>query len=78
MPFCSDLGPLVNIGAQFGQVGLDHEILLLLATVTSKGWVANMHIGVLFGCFSIQIDGPGLPVGLIMYQGHLFPLKGHL
>ena len=34
-------------------------------------------IGVLFGCFGRKIDGPGLSGGLI-YQGHLFPLKGHL
>ena len=34
-------------------------------------------IGVLFGCFGRKIDGPGLPGGLIIYQGHLFPLKGH-
>ena len=25
-----------------------------------------------------KIDGTGLPGGLIIYQGHLFPLKGHL
>ena len=25
-----------------------------------------------------KIDGPGLPGGLLIYQGHLFPLKGHL
>ena len=31
-----------------------------------------------FGCFGEQIDGPGLPGGLIIYHGHLFPLKGHL
>ena len=37
-----------------------------------------MNIGVLFGCFGRTIDGPGLPGGLIIYQGHLFPLKGHL
>ena len=35
-------------------------------------------IGVLFGCFARKIDGPGLPGGVIIYQGHLFPLKGHL
>ena len=35
-------------------------------------------IGVLFGCFARKIDGPGLPGGLIIYQGHLLPLKGHL
>ena len=35
-------------------------------------------IGVLFGGFGRQIDGPGLPGGLIIYQGPLFPLKGHL
>ena len=35
-------------------------------------------IGVLFGCFGGKIDGPGLPGGLIIYQGHLFALKGHL
>ena len=34
-------------------------------------------IGVLFGCFGGTIDGPGLR-GLIIYQGHLFALKGHL
>ena len=33
-------------------------------------------IGLLFGCFGN--NGPGLPAGLIIYQGHLFPLKGHL
>ena len=35
-------------------------------------------VGVLFGCFGRKIDGPGLPGGLIVYQGHLFPLKGRL
>ena len=35
-------------------------------------------IGVLFGCFGRKIHGPGLPGGLIFYQGHLFPPKGHL
>ena len=35
-------------------------------------------IGVLFGCLARKLDGPGLPGGLIIYQGHLFPLKGHL
>ena len=35
-------------------------------------------IGVLFGCFGGAIDGPGLPGGFIIYQGHLFALKGHL
>ena len=35
-------------------------------------------IGGLFGCFGRKIDGPGLPGGLIIYQGHLFPLKGRL
>ena len=29
-------------------------------------------IGVLFGCFGGKIDGPGLPGGLIIYQGYLF------
>ena len=28
-------------------------------------------IGILFGCFGRKIDGPGLPGGLITYQGHL-------
>ena len=37
-----------------------------------------MTIGVLFGCFGRKIDGPGLSGSLIIYQGHLFPLKGHL
>ena len=32
-------------------------------------------IGVLFGCFGRQIDGPGLPGCSIIYQGHLFALK---
>ena len=35
-------------------------------------------IGVLFSCFGRKIGGPGLPGGLIIYQGHLVPLKGHL
>ena len=39
---------------------------------------SSFPIGVLFGCFGRYIDGPGLPGGLIIYQGHLFPLKGHL
>ena len=30
------------------------------------------YIGVLFGCFGRKVDGPGLPGGLIIYQGHLF------
>ena len=30
---------------------------------------------VLFGCFDRKIDGPGLPGGLVIYQGHLFPPK---
>ena len=34
-------------------------------------------IGVLFGCFDRKIDGPNLPGGSIIYQGHLLPL-GHL
>ena len=33
------------------------------------------NIGVLFGCFGRRIDGTGLPGGLIIYQGHLFPQK---
>ena len=32
-------------------------------------------IGVLFGCFARKRDGPGLPGDLIIYRGHLFPLK---
>ena len=35
-------------------------------------------IGVLFGCFGRKINGHGLPGGLIIHQGHLFALKGHL
>ena len=38
----------------------------------------GVPIGVLFGCFGRKIDGTGLPGGLIIYQGHLFPPKGHL
>ena len=34
--------------------------------------------GVIFGCLGRKIDVPGLPGGFIIYQGHLFPLKGHL
>ena len=33
------------------------------------------YIDVLFACFGRKIDGPGSPGGLIIYQGHLFPLK---
>ena len=31
-----------------------------------------------FWLFGRKIDGPGLPGGLFIYQGHLFALKGHL
>ena len=41
-----------------------------------KSWMHRS--GVLFGCFGRKVDGPGLPGGLIIYQGHLLPLKGHL
>ena len=47
------------------------------ASVSSGGCVAR-SMGVLFGCFARKIDGPGLPGDLIIYQGHLFPLTGHL
>ena len=40
--------------------------------------VNYMSIGVLLGCFGGKIDGPGLPGGLVFYQGHLFALNGHL
>ena len=33
------------------------------------------YLGVLVGCFGRQMDGPGLPGGLIIYQGHLFAGK---
>ena len=32
-------------------------------------------IGVLFGCFGRKIDGPAVPGGFIIYQGHLFAQK---
>ena len=52
---------------------------LLLAepgTSTGRGY---RSIGVLFGGFGGEVDGPGLfCLLLIIYQGHLFPLKGHL
>ena len=32
-------------------------------------------IGNMFGCFARKIDDPGLPGGLIIYQGHLFPKR---
>ena len=32
----------------------------------------DVSIGVLFGCFGRQLDGPGFPGGLIIYQ-HLLP-----
>ena len=47
-------------------------------TCCSGGLGDAMAIGVLFSCFGRTIDGPGLPGGLIIHQGHLFPLKGHL
>ena len=34
--------------------------------------------GVLFDCFGRNMAIPGLPGGLIIYQGHPFPLKGHM
>ena len=33
-------------------------------------WSLKHHIGVLFCCFGRKIDGPGLPGGLIIYQGN--------
>ena len=33
-------------------------------------WLCFVGIGVLFGCFGRKIDGPRLPGGLIIYQGH--------
>ena len=44
----------------------------------NEGILCGGTIGVLFGCFARQIDGPGVLGGFIIYQGHLFPLKGHL
>ena len=45
-------------------------------------WGSPSHklriIGVLCACFGSKIDGLGLFGGLIIYQGHLFALKGHL
>ena len=38
----------------------------------------GLGIGVLVGCFIRKIGGPGLPGDLLIYQGHLLPLKGHL
>ena len=36
-------------------------------------------IGVLFVCFGRRIDGPGLPGGLIIHQGHLIsPKRTHV
>ena len=37
-----------------------------------------VRIGILFWLFGRRIDGPGLSGSLIIYQGHPFPLKGHL
>ena len=37
-------------------------------------WAKKPTIGVIFGCFGRKIDSPGLPGGLIIYQGHLFLL----
>ena len=33
------------------------------------------HIGVLFGWFGEQIEGPGSPGGSVIYQGHRFSKK---
>ena len=35
-------------------------------------------IGVLFGCFAREKDGDSWSGGLVIYQGYLFALKGHL
>ena len=54
---------------------LSSSQLLCLATLAGR----EAHLRVLFGCFGRNIGGfPGLPGGLIIYQGHLFALKGHL
>ena len=47
-------------------------------TTASSRRRSSMSIGVLFDCFGRKIDGPGLPGGSIIYQGHPFSQKGHL
>ena len=37
-----------------------------------RGNQKNVSIGVRFGWFGWNIEGPGLPGGSIIYQGHLF------
>ena len=61
-------------------VGKDGWIPLLERIVDCLGFhlLRIVFMGVLFGCFARKIDGPRLPGGLIIYKGHLCPLKGHL
>ena len=40
-----------------------------LDDIPTVEWI-DKTIGVLFGCFGGQIDGPGLPGGFIIYQGN--------
>ena len=47
----------------------------LIYCLSSRGSRVDCSCIILFGCFGRKIDGPGLPGGLIIYKGLLFPLK---
>ena len=61
-----------------GRHGQVAALLGMVGIVTRLSYPIDVTIGVLFGCFGGKINGPDLPGGLIIYQGHLFALKGHL
>ena len=56
-----------EIGARFSQLDLAGSDFW---AIRSRSCQVHKGIGVLFGCFGTQIDGPGLPGGSIIYQGN--------
>ena len=78
---CGAIGSIYrSLAMRHGQVLARPCVRLRLEVLAQIGpeaqespWFKTKTIGVLFGCFGRKIDGPGLR--LIIYQGHLFPVK---
>ena len=67
----------VSLAEQALETLTDAGRLRVLMGLEDEGFQRELcrHHRCPFGCFGRKIDGPGLPVGLIIYQGHLFPRK---
>ena len=70
-------GSIIYQGPRFplkGRLGSFFSRMYLVGVffLDGSGYTSHVSIGVLFGCFSGRIDGPGLPGGLVIYQGHLW------